>query len=107
MKEQFQKYLKANSHIRFDLKAILFDMDGVLYDSMPAHAQSWQETMEEFGLKLKNLDVFSCRNKDNDQFHDFILDYDLPLLKKNLRLLLEKKWLGRRFQIWWEYLYNI
>ena len=51
MKEQFQKYLKANSHIRFDLKAILFDMDGVLYNSMPAHAKSWQQTVEELGLK--------------------------------------------------------
>lgn len=25
-------------------------MDGVLYDSMPAHAKSWQETMVEFGF---------------------------------------------------------
>ena len=50
---------------------------------------------KELGLNLKNLDVFSCRNKDNDQFHDFILDYDLPLLKKNLGLLLEKRgWVG-------------
>mgnify|MGYP002349705728 FL=1 len=51
MKEQFQKYLKANNHIRLDLKAILFDMDGVLYNSMPAHAKSWQQTVEELGLK--------------------------------------------------------
>lgn len=26
-------------------------MDGVLYNSMAAHAKSWQQTMEEFGLK--------------------------------------------------------
>ncbi|MDR0422760.1 MAG: HAD hydrolase-like protein [Proteiniphilum sp.] len=36
---------------RFDLKAVLFDMDGVLYDSMPAHDRSWQQTMDELGLK--------------------------------------------------------
>lgn len=35
----------------FDLRAILFDMDGVLYDSMPAHQQSWQETFDELGFK--------------------------------------------------------
>ncbi len=52
MTEQFQQYLKTNNYNRFDLKAILFDMDGVLYDSMPAHAKSWQQTMEEVGLKL-------------------------------------------------------
>ncbi|MDO5523612.1 MAG: HAD hydrolase-like protein [Bacteroidia bacterium] len=51
MTSLFQKYLQQNNYTQFDLKAILFDMDGVLYDSMPAHAQSWQQTMEELGLK--------------------------------------------------------
>lgn len=26
------------------LKSVLFDMDGVLYDSMPVHARAWEET---------------------------------------------------------------
>ncbi len=30
------------------IKAVLFDMDGVLFDSMPVHAQAWQETMEKY-----------------------------------------------------------
>ena len=30
------------------MKAVLFDMDGVLFDSMPIHAQAWQETMEKY-----------------------------------------------------------
>lgn len=32
------------------IKAALFDMDGVLYDSMPLHARSWQETAERHHL---------------------------------------------------------
>ncbi len=32
-------------------KAIMFDMDGVLYDSMKNHAKSWCETMHHYGFK--------------------------------------------------------
>lgn len=58
MTQLFNTYLQQNNYTQFDLKAVLFDMDGVLYDSMPAHAQSWQETMEEFGLKLTKSEDF-------------------------------------------------
>ncbi len=33
------------------IKAVLFDMDGVLYDSMPLHVKAWHDTMLEFGVK--------------------------------------------------------
>lgn len=50
MKEILIDYLQRNRLQRFDLKAVIFDMDGVLYDSMPAHDRSWQQTMDELGL---------------------------------------------------------
>ena len=58
MKSIFQNYLKQNAHSFFNLRAIFFDMDGVLYDSMPAHARSWQQTFEEFGFKSTTADEF-------------------------------------------------
>ncbi len=51
MKELFTLYLTNNQHQNFDLKAVIFDMDGVLYDSMPAHDISWRKTMDEFKLE--------------------------------------------------------
>lgn len=33
-------------------KAVLFDMDGVLLDSMSSHVQAWQEAMGEFGCAV-------------------------------------------------------
>lgn len=33
------------------LRFALFDMDGVLYDSMPAHAKAWKETMDEINIE--------------------------------------------------------
>ncbi len=49
MEQILSKYLLKQAFNYFDLKAVLFDMDGVLYDSMPAHAKSWQQTMRERG----------------------------------------------------------
>ena len=51
MIQQLKNYLHRNGYNSFDLKAILFDMDGVLYDSMPAHAKAWWQAMEEVGVR--------------------------------------------------------
>ena len=40
------------------LKAILFDMDGVLFDSMPNHAFAWSHAMTDFGLKMEPEEVY-------------------------------------------------
>ena len=36
----------------FDLKGIFFDMDGVLFDSMPYHSKAWLRTFEEHGFPI-------------------------------------------------------
>ena len=36
-------------------KVVLFDMDGVLYDSMPNHAIAWQRAMQKFGIRMSAL----------------------------------------------------
>lgn len=40
------------------LKAILFDMDGVLFDSMPNHARSWTQAVARFGLGMTQEEVY-------------------------------------------------
>lgn len=39
-------------------RAILFDMDGVLYDSMPNHAKAWSQAMNDFGMNMTPHDVY-------------------------------------------------
>jgi len=51
MNNPFSDYLRKHNYKNFDLKAALFDMDGVLYDSMKYHTRSWYETMNEEGIK--------------------------------------------------------
>lgn len=40
-------------------KVVLFDMDGVLYDSMPHHAIAWQQSMARFGIKMTAADAYA------------------------------------------------
>lgn len=56
--QAIQKYLERNQHKHINLKAVLFDMDGVLFDSMPAHAKAWHRVMKEYGLSLSEEEAF-------------------------------------------------
>ena len=40
------------------LRAVLFDMDGVLYNSMSSHAKAWHRAMAEFGYDLPEEEVY-------------------------------------------------
>lgn len=41
-----------------NLKAVLFDMDGVLFDSMPNHVKAWCGAVEQFGLHMTPQEVY-------------------------------------------------
>ncbi len=41
-----------------DLRAFLFDMDGVLYDSMPHHALAWIYAFQQVGIEYDKYNVY-------------------------------------------------
>ncbi len=47
-----REYLSQHGFPTFCPKAVLFDMDGVLFDSMPLHAKSWAKVCTDFGLEM-------------------------------------------------------
>ncbi len=50
--EAIKKYLQRHGYDALRLRAVLFDMDGVLFNSMPSHAQAWHDTLAAFGHNL-------------------------------------------------------
>lgn len=57
-KESIARYLKKHGHSDIRLKAVLFDMDGVLFNSMPYHADAWHTVMERHGLHLSRKEAY-------------------------------------------------
>jgi beta-phosphoglucomutase len=41
------------------VKAVIFDMDGVLIDSMGFHVRAWQETFRPMGLAISSQEVYA------------------------------------------------
>lgn len=48
------------------IKAVFFDMDGVLYDSMPAHSVAWVRAMTQFGLHFTINDCYMNEGRTGD-----------------------------------------
>lgn len=46
--------------IKSQVQLALFDMDGVLYDSMPNHARAWHESMSAFGIEMSEQEAYAC-----------------------------------------------
>ena len=49
------------------IKAVIFDIDGTLIDSVDLHAQAWQETFKHFGKEIPYEDVRHQIGKGGDQ----------------------------------------
>lgn len=56
--EAIQNYLNQHGHPRMQVQGVLFDMDGVLFDSMKNHAYSWTETMRHFGFQFEPYEAY-------------------------------------------------
>ena len=56
------------------IKAVLFDMDGVLYDSMPSHMQAWCETASGYGLKAAPEDFYRMEGRTGDSTIDILFN---------------------------------
>lgn len=57
-KVSIEHYLQKHGFGQFCPKAVLFDMDGVIYDSMPNHARSWHQAMKTVGLQMEESEAY-------------------------------------------------
>lgn len=51
-------FLKQNNYPDFSLKAVFFDMDGVLFDSMKYHASAWVQAMTDVNIPFTQYEAY-------------------------------------------------
>src|SRR5215471_14718484 len=44
------------------LKAVIFDLDGVLVDSHPSHIRAWRKSLARFGKRMSKADLEVVRD---------------------------------------------
>ena len=59
MNKAIEQYLEKHGFEALCPRAVIFDMDGVLYDSMPNHAIAWHDSMDRFGIHMTELDAYA------------------------------------------------
>ncbi len=73
--ESINKYLERNGIEKFTPKVVLFDMDGILYDSMPNHAVAWVKAMASYGLRFTAEDSYATEGaRGIDTVRRYVLD---------------------------------
>lgn len=58
IKEAVDLFVKRYSYPEFKPKAVFFDMDGVLYNSMPAHAKAWVEALKAESVSFSEYQAY-------------------------------------------------
>ena len=81
-------------------KGVIFDMDGVLVDSGPAHAASWRALAEKHGIKISDKQfkqTFGCPSRDiiRTIWGDHVGDEDVRRYDEEKEAIYRQKIAGR------------
>jgi beta-phosphoglucomutase-like phosphatase (HAD superfamily) len=53
------------------VKAVIFDVDGTLVDSVDLHAKAWQDAFRDFGFEIELKAIRDQIGKGGDQLFPF------------------------------------
>lgn len=87
------RYLARTGHDKFESRAVLFDMDGVLYDSMPGHARAWKGVCDSIGIEADENEFFAHEGRTGAATIDILIRraFGRPATEEECRELYRRK----------------
>ncbi|MFT7538790.1 MAG: beta-phosphoglucomutase [Lysobacterales bacterium] len=83
---------------KISIKAVIFDMDGVITNTMPYHYQAWKQVLCDFGINVTHLDIYAREGQPGTRClvelfekygHDYCENTAQALLAKKEKLFKE------------------
>lgn len=68
-----KKYHRRTGHFLTSPQVVMFDMDGVLYDSMPGHALAWKDMCDRAGLDCTPDEFFAYEGRTGADTIDLLI----------------------------------
>lgn len=63
-----------NTELISNYSALLFDLDGTLVDSMPAHNRAWQSALEPHGVDITEAELYKLAGTPNFQTAELFIN---------------------------------
>jgi len=77
---------------KLEAKAIIFDMDGVITDTMRYHFDAWYKILKDFGINVDCYDIYKREGQSGiEALHDILRERNIYFSKKQVAGILRKK----------------
>ena len=83
------------------LKAVLFDMDGVLFDSMPYHSEAWHTVMKSHGLTLSREEAYMHEGRTGASTINIVFQRELGIESKSTPSMSNRTAFSFFFILWY------
>jgi beta-phosphoglucomutase len=78
--------------VNLKAKAVIFDLDGVITDTMRYHFDAWFKVLKDFGIKVDCYDIYKREGQSGiEALRDILKERDIRLSPSQVKDILNKK----------------
>ena len=92
IEEALEHYRRRTGHA-LERPVVVFDMDGILFDSMPAHTIAWKQVCDENGIEAERNEFYSYEGRTGASTIDTLIrrQFGRPATDEEKHSLYERK----------------